>query len=764
MSLSPIETSFEKEDPASIRAAELMGGIHDALAASGYSGAHLERFLVRVLFCLFAEDTGIFESNAFKTYIERWTREDGADLGLRLKQLFETLDTPEEERWKNLDESLVGFQYIDGGLFEDTLRAPACNSDIRNALLYATRFDWSRISPAVLGTMFQFVMNPAARRQRGAHYTGELNILKVIRPLFLDALRDEFVKIKTNRRKLREFHNKLSLLTFFDPACGCGNFLVLTYRELRLLEMEVLAALHNDKQRYLDETFVSQSRIDVDQMYGIEIVEFSARIAEMALRLMDRQMDMLAAERFGRHYLRLHSRKSAKIIQANALRIDWNDVLPKDQCSCILSNPPFVGAKYKTAEQKTDSGLVFGRTPNAGLLDYVACWYLKAAEYIYGTQIRVGFVSTNSIAQGEQAGVLWAEMYKRSARINFCYTAFVWTSEARSKAHVHCVIIGFSLFDTEKKLLFEEENGKVVVNEAVNINPWLIDAPDILIVNRSQPLCPSPKIGIGNKPIDGGYYLFTEEEKAEFLKHEPGAAGYFRAWLGADEFINGWNRWCLWLGGCSPEELRKLPECLKRVEAVRRLRKKSKSAPTRNLANTPTRFHVENMPSKRFLVIPKVSSERRTYIPMGFINPETLVGDHCLIVQNATLFDFGVLTSIMHMNWTKRICGRLEASYRYSAKLVYNNFPWPEAVSDTNRKKVEEKAQSVLNIRAAFPESSLAELYDPATMPIALVRAHHELDRAVDRCYRSASFKTDKERMAFLFERHDRLYFIGKYQ
>jgi len=748
---------FEKEDPANIRAAELMGGIHDALAANGYTGAPLERFLVRVLFCLFAEDTGIFEPDAFTAYIEQQTREDGDDLGSRLTQLFETLDTPEEERQKNLDELLAAFRYIDGGLFEDTLRAPACNRDIRNALLAATRFDWSRISPAVFGSMFQFVMDPGSRRQCGAHYTTEQNILKVIRPLFLDDLRDEFVKIKKNRAKLREFHKKLSSLTFFDPACGCGNFLVLAYRELRLLEMDVLAAIHTGVTKFFDETFVSKSQIDVDQMYGIEIVEFPVRIAETALWLMDHQMNVLASERFGQYYLRLPLKKSAKIVHANALRIDWNDALPKNQCSYILSNPPFVGAKYQTAEQKTDSRLVFGKTSNAGLLDYVACWYIKAAEYISGTQIRVGFVSTNSIAQGEQAGVLWTEMFKRSARINFGYSTFVWTSEARGKAHVHCVIIGFSLFDTEKKLLFEEENGKIVVNEAGNINPWLIDAPDVLIINRSKPLCQSPEIGIGNKPIDGGNYLFTEEEKAEFLKLEPAAAVYFRKWLGADEFINGWNRWCLWLGDCPPEELRKLPECMKRVEAVRRLRLESKSAPTRNLANTPARFHVENMPSKQFLVIPSTSSEHRNYIPMGFITSKTIVSNACLIIQNATLFDFGVLTSAMHMDWTRRVCGRLESRYRYSAKLVYNNFPWPEAVSDANRKKVEEKAQAVLNVRASFPKSSLSDLYDPISMPAILVKAHRELDRAVDRCYRSAPFKTGKERLSFLFERHEKL-------
>jgi len=597
-------------------------------------------------------------------------------------------------------------------------------------------------------------INSEARRRCGAHYTTEENIMKVIRPLFLDDLRTEFEKCRSNKKKLQEFHKKLSALTFFDPACGCGNFLVLAYRELRLLEMDVLEGLFKSGQKFLGSDFVSQ--VHVDQFYGIEIVEFPVRIAETALWLMAHQMNVLASERFGQYYVRLPLKKSAKIVHDNALRIDWNDVLPKERCSYILGNPPFVGAKYQDSVQKEDARLVFGKTPNAGLLDYVACWYFKAAEYIKQTKIQVGFVSTNSIAQGEQTGALWSELFKRGVKINFAYPTFVWSSEARGKAHVHCVIVGFALNDNPTKRLFEEEKGKITARKVRNISPYLIDAPNVLLVNRSKPICDVPEIGMGNQPIDNGNYLFTDKEKKDFLNIEPAAAPYFRKWLGAAEFINGWHRWCLWLGDCPPEALRQMKECVKRVEAVRKFRLSRKSVPTRELANRPTRFNHENMPDKRFLVIPSVSAERRPFIPMGFVSPKTIISNLCLIVPGASLFHFGILTSTMHMDWARRVCGRLKSDYRYSAKIVYNNFPWPEP-TEAQRKKVEEAAQAVLDARAEFTNGSLADLYDPNTMPASLSKAHRELDKAVDRCYRSKAFADEQERLEFLFEMYEKL-------
>ena len=745
-----------KEDTANLKAADLMGQVHDALAASGYSGHVLERFLVRVLFCLFAEDTGIFDPNTFTTYIEQSTSEDGDDLGPRLGQLFDVLDTPENKRQKNLDELLTSLRYVNGGLFEETLRVPACNRAIRNAILTATRFDWSRISPAVFGSLFQSVMDSDARRRCGAHYTTEENIMKVIRPLFLDELRVEFEKCKSNKAKLQEFHRKLASLTFFDPACGCGNFLVLAYRELRLLEMDVLEILFKGGQKVLDTGFISQ--VNVDQFYGIEIVEFPVRIAETALWLMDHQMNVLSSERFGHYYVRLPLTKSAKIVHGNALRIDWENVLPKNKCSYILGNPPFVGKQFQTPEQKDDMAVVLRDVKGSGVLDYVSCWYFKVAEYIKDTMIQVGFVSTSSIVQGEQVGALWSELFKRNIKINFGYPAFVWNSEAKGKAHVHCVIIGFGLCEKTKKILFDEQEGKLTTRSVRNINPYLIEGNDLVLSSRSKPICPVPEIVFGSMPNDGGHLLFSDEEKKEFLKREPGAKKWFRPFLGAVEYINGISRWCLWLTDISPSELRSLPEVMRRVELVKQHRLQSKRTTTRELAQTPSVFGEIRQPQKgTYILIPRVSSERRAYIPIGFVTNHTIASDATLIIPNAQPFHFGVLTSMMHMAWMRHVCGRLEIDYRYSGKIVYNNFPWPTEITEAKKNKVIEKARQVLSVRANYATSTLADLYDSSSMSRPLAKAHRELDIAVDRCYRSKPFRDEQERLEFLFELYVRL-------
>jgi len=744
-----------KEDTANIKAAELMGRVHDALAASGYSGHALERFLVRVLFCLFAEDTGIFEPNAFTSYIEQSTREDGDDLGPRLGQLFDVLDTPESKRQKNLDELLASLRYVNGGLFEETLRAPTCNRSIRNAILTATRFDWSRISPAVFGSLFQSVMNPDARRRYGAHYTTEENIMKVIRPLFLDELRAEFEKCKSNKAKLQEFHKKLASLTFLDPACGCGNFLVLAYRELRLLEMDVLEVLFKGGQKFLDSVFISQ--VDVDQFYGIEIVEFPVRIAETALWLMDHQMNVLASERFGQYYVRLPLKKSAKIIHNNALRTDWEGVLPKKKCSYILGNPPFVGKQFQTPKQKDDMAMVLRNVKGSGVLDYVACWYFKAAEYINNTKIQVGFVATNSVTQGEQVGILWSKLFAQGVKINFGYSTFVWSSEARGKAHVHCVIVGFGFCEKPEKRLFDEQKGQITTRYVRNVNPYLVGGNDIVVLPRSKPICSVPGIVFGSMPNDGGHLLFSDEEKKEFLKREPGAKKWVRPFLGAEEFINGVSRWCLWLTDISPSELRSLPEVMRRVELVKQYRLQSKRETTRKLAQTPSVFGEIRQPKGAYILIPRVSSERRSYIPIGFVKDQTIASDATLVFPNATLFHFGVLTSTIHNDWMRQVCGRLKSDYRYSAQIVYNNFPWPTDVTETKGNKIIEKAQQILSVRANYETSTLADIYDSSSMPRPLVKAHRELDIAVDRCYRSKAFRDEQERLEFLFERYERL-------
>ncbi|HZQ46300.1 MAG TPA: DNA methyltransferase [Verrucomicrobiae bacterium] len=645
---------------------------------------------------------------------------------------------------------------------------------MRNALLGCCHKDWSRISPAIFGSLFQSIMQPKERRQIGAHYTSERDILKVAHSLFLDELRAEFEARKIDKSTLRkarlaEFHKKICSLRLLDPACGCGNFLVVTYRELRQLELETLEELltveskgERRLQRELTLDEVNRlSQVDVDQFYGIEIEEWPARIAEVALWLMDHQMNQKISSAFGQLYQRLPLKKSPHIHCANALRLDWKTILPPDECSYILGNPPFVGAKFQSDAQRADMDAVAGDVENHGLLDFVTGWYFKAADYIHDTRIVVGFVSTSSISQGEQVGTLWNFLFQHfQTKIHFAHRTFAWASEARGRAHVHVVIIGFAEFDTANKRIYDYETEKATVTPAKKISPYLIEGTDLAITNRSKPICDVPEMGIGNKPIDDGNYLFTPEEKLAFLKKEPAAKEFFRRWIGSEEFINGIERWCLWLGDCPPEDLRAMPHALERVEAVRKFRLASKSAPTRKIADAPTRFHVENFPKRTFLVVPEVSSEKRNYIPIGFMNPEIICSNLVKVVPDATLFHFGILSSTMHMAWVRQVCGRLESRYRYSNKLVYNNYPWPNPTAE-QRERVEEKARAVLAAREPHlpPRgmATLADLYDPLAMPPILAKAHAELDRAVERCYRPESFDSDRRRVEFLFALHEKL-------
>ena len=753
------------QNPVNIKAAERMGRLHDLLKASGYGGKALEVLLVRLLFCLFAEDTGIFQpASAFRMWLDERTAADGSDLGPQLTQLFQVLNTEDTKRSKALDEQLRAFPYVNGKLFEEMLPIADFNAAMRDSLLECCALDWSSISPAIFGALFQSIMDAKARRNLGAHYTSEENILKLIKPLFLDELRAEFEKIKGNRNKLFEFHKKLRTLTFFDPACGCGNFLVIAYRELRRLELDVMRASRDladaHSQRLFDTNLHQELTIDVDQFYGIEIEEFPAQIAQVALWLIDHQMNVRISEEFGLYFARIPLKSTPHIHCANALRLEWNEVLPAERASYVFGNPPFVGAKFMDDDQRNDVAEVFNSIASGGLLDFVSAWYVKAACYlksvrpIEGHPIRVAFVSTNSITQGEQVGVLWGWLLAQGIHIHFAHRTFQWSNEAKGNAAVHCVIIGFGLENPQQKVIFEYDDirGEPHAIPVANINPYLVDAPDVVLPRRSSPICDAPEIGIGNKPIDDGNYLFTRDGKVAFVTLEPKAEKYFRRWLGADEFLNGYERWCLWLGDCPPSELRAMPHALKRVEAVKAYREESKSAPTRKLAETPTRFHVAFMPKQQFMVIPEVSSERRLYIPLGFLQPEILASNKLRLLPNAGLFDFGVLSSHMHMAWTRYTCGRLESRYQYSISIVYNNFPWPEAISDKQRAAIESEAQGVLDARAQFPGASLADLYDPVTMPPALVKAHQKLDAAVDAAYGKKSFRNDAERVAFLFE------------
>jgi type I restriction-modification system DNA methylase subunit len=741
---------FKEEDPVNIKAAELMGKLHDELEEVGYEGHFLEVFLVRLLFCLFADDTGIFEKDIFKEFLEVKTKEDGSDLGALLAQLFQVLNTPNNKRLNTLDEHLAEFPYVNGSLFEEPLPIASFNSRMREILLNCCTLDWGKISPAIFGSMFQSVMDPEERRNLGAHYTSEKNIFKLIRPLFLDELHKEFEKCGNNKKQLVKLHDRISKLKFLDPACGCGNFLIITYRELRLLELKILKRIYGAQQVFGIEQIL---KVEVDQFYGIEYDEFPARIAEVAMWLMDHQMNLKVSEAFGLYYARLPLSKAATIVHGNALRISWEEIVPKGDLNYILGNPPFVGAKYQDADQKKEMSLIFQGVKSAGLLDYVCAWYLLSAKFIENTNIKVALVSTNSISQGEQVSILWNALFDYGINIIFAHRTFQWNNEARGKAAVYCVIIGFSAIPQKAKHLFEYDHVKAAphLRKVNNINPYLIDGTDVLLSNRSKPICCAPEFGIGNKPIDGGHYLFTTEELSKFLLEEPKAEKYIKPWLGAREFLYNEKRWVLWLGEANPSDLRKLPKVLDRIELVRDFRMSSKSKPTQKIAATPTRFHVENMPSTNYLVIPEVSSEKRFYIPIGFISPKVMASNLVKISGDATLFDFGVISSAMHMSWMRYTSGKLEGRYRYSIKLVYNNYPWPLKPNEKNIKLVAAKAQKVLDAREEFSDSCLADLYDPLTMPPKLVKAHQALDKAVDLCYRPQPFPTESSRMEFLF-------------
>lgn len=748
--------TFKEQDPANIKAAELMGKLHDRLKEIGYDGHPLEVYLVRLLFCLFAEDTTIFTKQQFQDYIDQRTAEDGSDLAAKLQELFQVLNTPKEKRFKNIDEQLNDFTYVNGKLFEEVLPTASFDTKMRQALLDCCYLDWSKISPAIFGSMFQSVMNPSERRNLGAHYTSEANIMKLIKPLFLDELRAEFESIKGSKNKLQDFHKKISNLKFLDPACGCGNFLIITYRELRLLEMEIL------RQQYKgDQTVLSVENIiwlDVDQFYGIEYEEFPARIAEVAMWLIDHQMNMMASYEFAEYFARLPLKKAAKIVHGDALQVEWESLVGKNELSFILGNPPFIGSKIMKQSQRDEIVKQFDKVDGSGVLDYVTGWYIKAAKYIQNTKIKVGFVSTNSIVQGEQTSILWGQMLnKYGIKIHFAHRTFKWSNEAKGNAAVYCVIVGFANFDTTNKTLYEYEDIKGEAHElkVKNINPYLVDAKDILINKSSNPICNVPKMSFGNMPLDGGNLLLSDEEKIKFIANEPKAKKYIKPLISAYEFLNGEKRWCLWLVDVEPSELKSMPEVLKRVDLVKKFRLDSKAPSTQKFAATPTLFRDRNQPES-FIVVPRVTSENRQFIPMGFFDKNSIVSDTCMSIPNGTLYHFGILMSTMHMAWVKSICGRLESRFRYSKDIVYNNFPWAENPSEKQIKSIETLAQKVLDVRLEFPKSSLSDLYDPLAMPPKLAKAHQELDKAVDLAYRPQPFTNEANRMVFLFELYEK--------
>jgi hypothetical protein len=757
---------FKDEDPVNIEAAQLMGKLHDRLRDCGFAGHDLEMLLTRLLFCMFAEDTAIFEKHAFLDFVETRTSEDGTDLGAWIAQIFQTLNTPPEKRMKTLDEQIRAFPYVNGGLFRETIQLAQFDRTMRETLIECCYLDWSRISPAIFGSLFQAAMNPTERRALGAHYTSEKNILKALNPLFLDTLRTELGTLKalpnnaSKRSKLDEFHRTLGTIRIFDPACGCGNFLIVAYRELRRLELGAVREMERFSKSGQIIT-LNLLRVSVGQFTGIELEEFPARIAEVAMWLIDHQMNLEASLHFGQYYTRLPITEAAHIVHANALRTAWEQVLPPSECSYIVGNPPFVGKHLQSAVQTADMTQVFAGVRGAGNLDFVTAWYKKAAQYIAGNSIKAAFVSTNSISQGEQVGVLWGELFKHGMALAFAHRTFKWTNEAPGKAAVHCVIIGFAakaIAEAAPRLLYEYDTpaGEPHVSEVPNISPYLIPAGNTLVQARSTPLCNVPEMIYGNKPVDGGFLFLTPAEKAELLAKEPQATKFIRRIYGSDEFINNIERYCLWLKDAAPQELRAMPLVMQRIEGVKQMRLESTKQATVRLAATPTLFAEIRQPDKDYLLVPLVSSETRPYIPIGFMPKEIVVNNLASIIPNATLYHFGVLSSLLHMAWVKYVCGRLESRYRYSNTIVYNNFPWAESPTDAQRQAVERAAQAVLDARLAFPSSSLADLYDPLTMPPALTKAHQNLDKAVDRCYRAKAFNTEQERIGFLFALYER--------
>ncbi|MCB9111022.1 MAG: class I SAM-dependent DNA methyltransferase [Anaerolineales bacterium] len=744
-----------EEDPVNIQVAEKMGELHDELFDSGYKGHMLEIFLVRLVYILFADDTGILPKDHFHYFLENRTNLNGFDTGQTLAMIFQMLNTPIENRQNGMDDELLEFPYVNGGLFQEALPIPVFNEKMRGILLDCCSFDWSTVSPSIFGSLFQSVMDKKQRRELGAHYTSEKNILKVVRPLFLDEIEAEFESSKNDQRKLKQLHDRIAGMRFFDPACGCGNFLIITYRELRRLEIQILIQLRELSRRKDARQMIigveELSRIDVDSLYGIELEEFPARIAEVAIWLTDHQMNMELSQEFGQTYIRLPLKKAANIKHGNALQMGWNFV-PKEGLT-ILGNPPFIGKHLRNAEQNKDMELVCAPLKTYGVLDYVSAWYIKAVQFIQNTSIKVAFVSTNSITQGEQVGALWKWMLAQGIKIHFAHRTFRWMNDARGKAAVFCVIIGFGLNDAKKKRLFDYANPDADVMEIIakNINPYLVDADNIIVYSRNKPISDVPEISYGSMANDGGYLILDIEEYKELLAKEPAAEKYIHLFLGSQEFINKVDRWCLWLKDISPAELRNLPETMKRVENVKQKRLASNRETTKKLAQIPYLFGEIRQPESNYLLIPGVSSENRFYIPIGFMDKDIIASDLARTVPNASLYHFGVLTSLMHMAWVRAVCGRLEGRYRYSNNIVYNNFPWASEVNAKQKGQVENAAQKVLDARNQFPNASLADLYDPAAMPKALVDAHRTLDKAVDACYRREPFKSELERLEFLF-------------
>ena len=778
--------NIRREEEISLQAGILVGKLYDALIKEYInpdesSLRSLNILCVRLVFCFYAEDAGLFETRtSFEDYIKSFNL---PNLRKAMIDLFKGLDTKLENRDK-YDTSLKPFPYVNGGLFAaEDIEIPNFTQEIVDVLVNdCAPFDWREISPTIFGAVFESTLNPETRRTGGMHYTSIENIHKVIDPLFMDELEAEFDKIcattnaKTKSDKLHAFQEKLGNLKFLDPACGSGNFLTETYLSIRRLENKVISVLNNGEKLLGFDEFI---KVKINQFYGIEINDFAVTVAKTALWIAESQMMTETEKIIGMNLDFLPLTTNAFIVEGNALRMNWETLKPIDenvqlndglfagfatevdgneiQYDYIMGNPPFVGARLMSTDQKNDVISVWGNIKNIGNVDYVSCWYKKAANLMKNSNVKTALVSTNSITQGEQVAIMWKPLMEMGVKINFAYRTFRWDSESTQKAHVHCVIVGFS-YDNETNKGKRIFNSDGTVDIAKNINGYLIDSKDIFIENCSTPLCKiAPMARSGNKPIDGGNYLFTEDEMIEFIKNEPKSEKYFKKWLGAEEFINNKTRYCLWLGDCSPNELLNMPECLKRVQAVRDFRLASKSEGTRKIADKPTRFHVETFPQKTFLVLPLTSSERRKYVPIGFLQPDTLASNLVVVVSDADLWHFGVITSNVFMSWMRAVCGRLKSDYRITKDNVYNNFPWCNPTEE-QKAKIEKTAQAILDARAKYPDCSLAQLYGENSFLFPeLVKAHQANDRAVMEAYGFAKDMTESEIVAELFKMYEKL-------
>jgi type I restriction-modification system DNA methylase subunit len=747
----------DAEEKINQEAARLIANVYDAIERKGYNHADIPILLARLMFCMFAEDTGIFKPKQFEDYLRNHTKLE--NLGEKINLFFKILNTPNEKRTES-DNILNEFPYVNGGLFEkDLTQLPTVNNALRDTLIKCCEYDWSFISPVIFGSLFQAVMHEADRRSLGAHYTSERNIMRVVRPLFLDSLHEEFEEAKSDKKLLEKFRRKLSALTFLDPACGCGNFLVVTYRELRLMDIEIIR-LQNTGNYVLDVNLLNN--VFLHNFYGYEIDQTSAMIAEVAMWLTEHQLNMRLENEFGKTIPTIPLKEAANIKNCNALTTDWTTGMEGKSFDYILGNPPFVGKKEQTEEQKKDLKNIFNDFRGAGILDYVTSWYVKACMYSQiNLRTEISFVSTNSISQGEQVGIFWKYLKNKfDIKVNFAHQSFKWTNEAKGIAGVHCVIVGFAKFERNNKKIFIYDDIKNEPTEMYvkKINSYLVEGSDIFIEMRKKPLCRVPEMNYGSMPIDNGFLIFSDVEKNEFISKNPSTVKFFRQYTGGLEFINNYLRWCLWLKDFSPYEIRQSTEILKRINQVKEYRERSNRKETVKLSQVPTLFGEIRQPNTDYILIPKVSSENRKYIPIGIYPPQIIASGSCLIIPDSNLFTFGVLTSTMHMTWMRYVCGRLESRYQYSASVVYNNYPFPKDVSEKKKESVETAAQAILDIRKIYTEkgNTLADLYDPNSMPVDLLKAHQSLDKLVDKCYRDAPFASEPKRIEFLFELYEK--------